>query len=69
MTDVELVGPQRCSLCVPQEAVIQATVESAGVVENQAPVMVHKDRVQFTVGTRTLEVSKGGVPVLDHTCT
>lgn len=69
MTDLELVGPQRCSLCVLQEAVVQAAVEGAGVVENQAAIMVHKDRVQFAVGTRTLEVSKGGVPVLDHTCT
>lgn len=69
LTDVELVWPQCCSLCVLQEAVVQAAVKHAVVGDHQGPVMVHKNRVQFTVETRGLELSEGGVPVLDHTYT
>ena len=67
MTNMKLVRPQRFSLCVLQEAVVQAAVQGAGVGDHQAPVMVHEDRVQFTVDTRGLELAKGGVPVLDYT--
>lgn len=69
VTNVELVRPQCTSLCVLQQAVVQAAVEDAGVGDHQAPVAVHEHRVQFTVGSRGLKVSKGGVPVLDHTYT
>lgn len=69
MTNMELVRPQCFSLCVLQEAVVQAAVQGAGVGDHQAPVMVHEDGVQFTVDTRGLELTKGGVPVLDHTYT
>lgn len=68
-TNVELIRPQRSSLCVLQEAVVQATVEDTAVADHQAPIMVHEHRVQFTVGARAVEVSKGSVPVLDHTYT
>lgn len=69
LTNVELIRPQCSSLCVLQEAVVQATVVNAGVGDHQAPIMVHKHGVQFTVETRDLKVSKGAVPVLDHTYT
>lgn len=68
VTHVKLVRPQCSSPCGLQEAVVQAAVEAAGSGDHQTPIMVHKDRIQVTVGTRSLEVSKGGVPQLDHTC-
>lgn len=52
-----------------QEAVVHAAVQDAGVGDHQAPVRVHEDGVQFAVETGGLEVSKGCVPVLDHTYT
>lgn len=66
---MELIRPQCNSLCVLQEAVVQAAVDTAGVGDHQAPFMMHKDRVQFTVETIGLKLSKGGVPVLDQTYT
>lgn len=52
-----------------QEAVVQATVEGAGVGDDQTPILVHKDRDPFSVDFRGLQASKGGVPTLDSTCT
>lgn len=52
-----------------QEAVVKAAVQAAGVGDHQTPIVVHKDRVQLTVETWRVEVSKGGVPELNHTCT
>lgn len=69
LAHVELVRPQCGSACVLQEAVVQAAVESAAVGDHQAPVAVHKHGVQFTSQTLALELSKGGVPILHHTCT
>lgn len=67
--NVELVWPQCSPLCVLQEAVVQAAVEDTAVGDHQAPIMVHEHRLQVTVETRGVEVSKGSVPVLDHAYT
>lgn len=66
---MKLVQEQRGSIRELQEAVVHAPVEAAGVGEHQVPVMMHIDGVQFTVHTGGLQVSKGGVPVLNHTYT
>ncbi len=69
VTNMELVQPQCSSLCMLQEAVVQAAVVNAGVWDHQTAVITHVNRVQFTVEARSLKVSKGSVPVLDHTYT
>lgn len=73
---MEVVGPQCRARRVPQEAVVHAAVEAAGVGDRQAPVALQDDGRRFSVGTGGVDVSKGGVdvskggvPVLDCTCT
>ncbi|KAF3847139.1 hypothetical protein F7725_020167, partial [Dissostichus mawsoni] len=52
LTHTQLVGPQCSSLCVLQEAVVQAAVQEAGVGDLQASIMKHEDGVHVTVETR-----------------
>lgn len=49
LAHVELVQPQCISISVLQEAVVQATVDTANVGENQVPLVLHVHWLQFTV--------------------